>query len=374
MCLARSRASLLTAAPDLLGTSVNFVDRDVRRVSVNDTSDPHTIHAGPSTVVFAYLSRSGVQGIARTLQACVDAGARVVTFLHHAALAGEAASRLGGMLRMVTCPQAIEDAHCRLRLASSPLHSPSCCTGGASCHHHHHHYRPQLAMLQGCCSPPLPAGPGRVSVPVVAIGDSEGSPPAIAGHRQVWCAHSDSESDTSDPCDRDAEVEGPPRGRGRDGEQHGHRDGTPGPQAASSCQQARRREVLARRCRCPSSASGPGDREGPVLRGHGHGASGRALAGEQVQRQRSPTRMNGPVTEVERAWQWRACAGSGSLVVGPSQRWALGSWPLVLVAPTAVVRGTGQSLRRPGGAGAGTSSFSCQRSPKGTGGGTGPWA
>lgn len=99
-CLARSRASLLSAAPDLLGTSVTFVDKDIRTATVNDSSDPHTIRAGPTTVVFLFLSRTGVATMASLLQACVDAGARVATYLHHVHLQGRCTSRLGGMLQM----------------------------------------------------------------------------------------------------------------------------------------------------------------------------------------------------------------------------------------------------------------------------------
>lgn len=99
-CLARSRTSLLSAAPDLLGTSVTFVEKDIRSVTVNDSRDSHTIRAGPTTVVFLFLSRAGVATMGPLLQACVDAGARVATYLHHVHLRGRCTSRLGGMLRM----------------------------------------------------------------------------------------------------------------------------------------------------------------------------------------------------------------------------------------------------------------------------------
>ncbi len=88
---------------------------DLRELTTNCRPDPNTMVVGETTVVYAFLSLEGVRALQQLLQACVDAGARVVTYGRHVELQGTVARALGGMLCMTS----------GARAAAPPAVSPS---------------------------------------------------------------------------------------------------------------------------------------------------------------------------------------------------------------------------------------------------------
>ena len=69
-------------------------------VADSDDDSDDVILAGPSTVIFAHCSASGIVALTPLLRRCVALGARVVTYFRHGSVSCRLATTLGGLLAL----------------------------------------------------------------------------------------------------------------------------------------------------------------------------------------------------------------------------------------------------------------------------------